>query len=266
MSLANAEDSDLKRVLDKAGSAPQVWFFNEDRRGIKRCQGYGIAFGGYDAVAEEIPASFVLLFSSPQAAERAADEYDEVATFVEERRFEGGNIAIADIAIAGEFVVGSGKYAKPAVVAPAAPTAAPPALWHRMPDYLSVRAHRLYVTDGPPLSPLDPGNLPASLGESPEAVSLDSVNRLVWTIVFDNADPGERFRFSVYGGLVCFDWSGNEQFYIPSDTDFSIDEAFVIQHYNISLELAQYNPGFCEWVVEDQNGGYIAGLDFELVP
>ena len=111
VSLANAEDSDLKRVMDKVGNAPQVWFFNEDRCGIGRCRGYGVAFGGYDATAQEIPASFVLLFSSPQAAERAADEYDEVAAFVEEGiRFAGGAIDIADIASDGEFVVGSGKY------------------------------------------------------------------------------------------------------------------------------------------------------------
>ena len=73
--------------------------------------GYGVAFGSYDAVAEEIPVNFVLLFSSDQAGERAADEYDEVATFVEEDiRFEGGAIDIAGIASDGEFVVGSGKY------------------------------------------------------------------------------------------------------------------------------------------------------------
>ncbi len=111
VSLANAEDNDLKRVLDKVGRAPMVWFINEDRCGIKRCQGYGIAFSGYDAVAEEIPVTFVLLFSSAQAAERAADEYDEIATFVEERiTINDGNIDIADIASDGEFVVGSGKY------------------------------------------------------------------------------------------------------------------------------------------------------------
>ena len=115
VSLANAEDSDLKRVLDKVGSAPQVWFFNEDQCGIGRCRGYGVAFGGYDATVQEIPASFVLLFSSAQAAERAADEYDEIAAFVEEGvRFQGGTIDIADIASDGEFVVGSGKYVPPA--------------------------------------------------------------------------------------------------------------------------------------------------------
>ena len=298
VSLANAEDSDLKRVLDKVGSATRVWFFNEDWCEIKRCQGYGIAFSGYDAVAEEIPVTFVLLFSSAQAAERAADEYDEVATFVEEGiTFDDGNIDIADIASDGEFVVGSGKYvpAEPAAVvpappepvvapampaamptmpapaapvaAPASPTRAPAVYWVRMPDYLSVLKHSLYVSDGALPDYLESGDLDvASLGESPAAVSLYSVSRLVWTIVFVNAEPSANSYLPVYGGLACFDWYGNEQFYIPSDTDLLIEEAFVIQHYNNSIELAQYNPGFCEWVIEDQNGGYIAGLEFELVP
>ena len=242
VSLANAEDNDLKRVLDKVGRAPMVWFINEDRCGIKRCQGYGVAFGGYDAVAEEIPMTFVLLFSSAQAAERAADEYDEVATFVEEQTLRGGNIDIADIASDGEFVVGSGKFVPPEPAAvmpapaqPAAPTASPampaaalpatspltkppeptwPPLtkppeptWppltntNAMPDYLSVREHSLYATDG--ATPghfvfLLTGDFSGSLWESPATVSVNSgsnpirsisVKRLLWPIIFGNYIP-----------------------------------------------------------------------------
>lgn len=132
---------------------------------------------------------------------------------------------------------------------------------------MSVREHRLYATDGalPDYLTLDGDNLPASLGESPEAVIIDSVNRLVWTIVFDNADPGERFRFSVFGALVCFDWYGNEQIYSENDV-LTLSENTRFITYDYSSDLAQYNPGYCEWFIYEWNGGYIAELDFELVP
>ena len=159
--------------------------------------------------------------------------------------------------------------AVPTIPAPAAPAPQrePAVYWVRMPDYLSVLKHSLYVSDGALPDYLESGNFDvASLGESPAAVSLYSVSRLVWTIVFVNAEPSANSYLPVYGGLACFDWYGNEQFYIPSDTDLLLEEAFVIQHYNNSIELAQYNPGFCEWVIEDENGGEIAWLEFELVP
>lgn len=112
-----------------------------------------------------------------------------------------------------------------------------------MPDYVSVREHRLYATDGALPDHLESGDFPASLGESPETVSLDSVNHLFWTIVFDNAEPGASFHFSVWGGLVCFDWYGNEQVYFEYDV-LTVSESTHAITYDYSNDLDQYNPGF----------------------
>ncbi len=104
-SLTDGEDSDLKRILEKLGEAPTVVASVDDPcKAIKRCQGYGSAFTGYDVAAEKINSDFVLLFSSERAAETAADDYDEVADFIE----LGVGFDIADTKSEGEFVISSG--------------------------------------------------------------------------------------------------------------------------------------------------------------
>ena len=104
-SLADAEDNELKRILDKAGDGlAVVASVAEDECPVKRCQGFGAAFTEVDLDAEAVVTKVVVLFSSERAAEDAADDYDDVADFLDGRL----NIDIADTKSDGEFVTGQG--------------------------------------------------------------------------------------------------------------------------------------------------------------
>ena len=48
-SMVDAEDNDLKQILDKLGNAPYIYTFDDSHcEVLSRCQGYGVAFTGYD--------------------------------------------------------------------------------------------------------------------------------------------------------------------------------------------------------------------------
>ena len=121
-SLADAEnDNELKRILDKLGNAPVVLAVVGDSCTVKRCQGYGMAAISYDIGEEELSSELVVLFSSERAAEDAADDYDDVADFIEQTM----DLDVADTTSDGEFVLGTGteSYAPPT---PAPTATAPP--------------------------------------------------------------------------------------------------------------------------------------------
>ena len=112
--IADAEDNDLKRVLDKLGKATFITAFGECEN-VRRCQSYGIAYHTeYDIEAAGTKVDFLALFSSERAAEDAADDYDEVADAVEQGGSFGSRfLDIGDIKTDGEFVVGQGILESP---------------------------------------------------------------------------------------------------------------------------------------------------------
>ena len=108
-SLADARNSGLRDVLNKLGNAPFLYAFGEGSCGLRRCQGYGVAFTEYDPNDEEAKAKFVVLFSSARAAESAAADYDEVSDLIERGASQiSGYVEVADVKEDGPFVVGEG--------------------------------------------------------------------------------------------------------------------------------------------------------------
>ena len=105
-SLADEEDAELERILSKMGDAPAVMALAGDHCPDRRCQGFGVAFTGTDSLAENLIADFVVLYSSDQAAERAAADYDNIASFLE--MIFG--LDVADTKSDGDFVVGEATY------------------------------------------------------------------------------------------------------------------------------------------------------------
>ena len=129
-SLAKAEGTDLKRILDKLGDAPFVMAVaGDDLCSAKRCQGYGSTPTRYDISREKLHVDFVVLFSSERAAEAAEDDYDEVADFIERQV----NLDVADTKSEGEFVVGTATRSYASAAAPRAPVASAPAAATRAP-------------------------------------------------------------------------------------------------------------------------------------
>ena len=106
-SLAEAEDSDLKRIVDRLEEGAGLWVNAEDGvcDRVSRCQGVGLSFLSYDLDDEVVLCSYVLLFSSERSAESAADEFDEVSGYLESI----GDLDIDDAESDGEFVVGTGR-------------------------------------------------------------------------------------------------------------------------------------------------------------
>ena len=107
-SLANSDDSDLKRIIDRLDGDQFILASTQDdgcNEYLSRCQGMGISFTSFDLDKEEVLGNYVLLFSSERAAESAADEYDEVSDFME----RGNTIDIDDAESDGEFVVGTAR-------------------------------------------------------------------------------------------------------------------------------------------------------------
>lgn len=104
-SLADSEDSDLKRIIDRLGGAQLLLASTQDNACssyLSRCRGLGFSFSSFDLDEEEALGNYVLLFSSERAAESAADEYDEVSDFM-----ESDSLDIDDAESDGEFVVGT---------------------------------------------------------------------------------------------------------------------------------------------------------------
>ena len=105
-SLAAEEDAELERILGKMGDAPAVMAMAGDHCPDRRCQGFGVAFTGTDSQAENLTADIVVLYSSDRAAEQAADDYDNIASFLE--MIFG--LDVADTKSDGDFVVGEATY------------------------------------------------------------------------------------------------------------------------------------------------------------
>ncbi len=131
-SLAQAdEDNEMKQILDKVGSGFVVFGVTGDICWVERCEGYGWAMAEVDESDEEARVEIALLFRNERGAERAADDYDEVADFLEQEGLD-----IEDTEADGAFVVGEaiqdlaeeetrGAEAPRGTVAQVAPTAAP---------------------------------------------------------------------------------------------------------------------------------------------
>lgn len=95
------EDSEMKQILDKVGSGFVVDGATGDMCWVERCEGYGWAITEVDESDEEARVEIAILFRNERAAERAADDYDEVADFLEQQGLD-----IEDTEADGRFVVG----------------------------------------------------------------------------------------------------------------------------------------------------------------
>ena len=101
-SLARADaDNEMKQILDKVGSGFLVDGATGDMCWVERCEGYGWAITEVDESDEEARVEIAILFRNERAAERAADDYDEVADFLEQQGLD-----IEDTEADGSFVVG----------------------------------------------------------------------------------------------------------------------------------------------------------------
>ena len=125
-SLADDDSGDMARIIAALGSSPVVVAMAGDLGeqcgdAVSGCAGVGAAFAGSDPDREEITMELAVLFSSERRAERAADDYDDVADFLEALlddladeadNFSGlpdaDSVDIDDISAEGEFVVGAG--------------------------------------------------------------------------------------------------------------------------------------------------------------
>ena len=104
--LANADDSDLKRLLDQTGGWLQFAVLG-DACLINRCEGLAFALGKSDDSAE-MPASYALLFSSERAA-TAAEGDIEIDDLLEEWFASLDlDLDIGEVRTDGEFLVGDG--------------------------------------------------------------------------------------------------------------------------------------------------------------
>ena len=102
-SVGKADDeNEMKQILNKVGSGLVVFGATGDVCGVERCEGYGWAMTDYDPNAGESEMKIALLFRNERAAERAADDYDQVADFLERAQ----DIDIEDTEADGSFVVG----------------------------------------------------------------------------------------------------------------------------------------------------------------
>ena len=109
--LANADDSEIQRILDQTRSGwLQIAFIGRDRCPISRCDGFAIAVGESDD-EDAIPGSFALMFGSERVATSNEDniEIDDLI----EGFFAGFHLQfeIEEVQADGEFVVGEGTSA-----------------------------------------------------------------------------------------------------------------------------------------------------------
>ena len=125
-SLAEDQEGEMARVIAKLGTSPVIVALTRDigeecGNAVSGCTGIGAAFAGSDLDREEVAADLVVLFSSEHRAERAADDYDDIADLLEELLdnlaeeaddFSGlpdaDGVDIDDITAEGEFVLGVG--------------------------------------------------------------------------------------------------------------------------------------------------------------
>ena len=96
------KDNAMQQVLNKLGRGYILFAAADGACQVQRCTGYGAILTEVDDDAEESKLEIALLFRNEDAAARAADDYDEVADFLE---LENG-IDIVDTEADGVFVVG----------------------------------------------------------------------------------------------------------------------------------------------------------------
>ena len=105
--LADAEESELKNILNQVGDGWLRFAFLTDECVIERCEGMAFAIQKSDD-SDSIPASYAVKFSSERAA--TAAEGDIAIDDLVEGLFEGFalDLDIGEVKAAGEFVVGDG--------------------------------------------------------------------------------------------------------------------------------------------------------------
>ena len=96
------QDNAMKRILDRLGRGYVVYAAGARACRVDDCEAYGYVLAEYDQEEEEAKREIALLFRNERSAQRAADDYDEVADFLE---YEAG-IDIEDTESDGDFVVG----------------------------------------------------------------------------------------------------------------------------------------------------------------
>ena len=102
-SLGQADENNvMKQILDRLGEGYVVYAVTGDVCPLKRCEGFGWALTEIDEANEEGTVEIVVLFRNERAAENAADDYDEVAEFLERKE----DLKIEDTEADGKFVVG----------------------------------------------------------------------------------------------------------------------------------------------------------------
>ena len=125
-SLADDQEGDLARIVSQLGSSPVVVaaagdYGEQCENTVAGCAGFGLAYSSADLDREEVTANLAILFSSERRAERAVDDYDDVAElmeslldgFAEEADDFAGlpdaeDVDIDDLSVDGEFVQGTG--------------------------------------------------------------------------------------------------------------------------------------------------------------
>lgn len=124
--LADDPEEDLARIVSRLGPSPVMIAAAGDsgeqcENAVAGCAGFGLAYSGADPDREEVTVNLVVLFSSERRAERAIDDYDDVADLMESLLdgfadeaddFAGlpnaEDVDVDDLLVEGEFVVGTG--------------------------------------------------------------------------------------------------------------------------------------------------------------
>ena len=96
------DDHEMKLILDKLGSGYIVVAASGNSCQVERCEGYGWVATEVDEDDNEVTLEIALLFRNERSAESAAEDYDEVANFLERTE----SIEIEDTEAEGRFVVG----------------------------------------------------------------------------------------------------------------------------------------------------------------
>ena len=105
-SLVDEADSRMRQLLDEAGDGWIVHPVFDDCSGVNRCQALAYSLSERDHDSANIVA--VLLFTSERAAERAADDYDQVYDFLNTRTVYGGELEVDVIESRGKVVRAKG--------------------------------------------------------------------------------------------------------------------------------------------------------------
>ncbi|MYC32956.1 MAG: hypothetical protein F4X64_07245 [Chloroflexi bacterium] len=106
--LANTDDSDIKRLLDRTDGWWQIAFLEYPCFEFERCEGLAIALGR-NSDSATMPASYAVLFNSEHTA-TAAEGNSEIDELFHEAFFWLFHVAldVSESKAEGEFVVGSG--------------------------------------------------------------------------------------------------------------------------------------------------------------